>query len=141
MGLDNAIMAKGRTKAGSDYLEMIKNKFNLEVYDGEYEIAYWRKCWNVRSRILDIVKLECDKERSNEYEFFFGIEVFEKIADDLKYFLNEDNWENDGNSIWTWVEMLPCIADQIRVMRVILEDIECGVINAEDLDFRFYDSY
>ena len=141
MGLDNAIMAKGKTKAGNDYLEMIKNKFNLEVYDEEYEIAYWRKCWNIRSHMLMTIEPKCDKERSDDYEFFFGVDVLENITEELKYFLNEDNWELGGSSIWTWIEMLPCIADQIRIMRVILEDIECGVIDAEDLDFRFYDSY
>ena len=145
MGLDNGIEVRAKTSAGRRYLDTFPKRFGIEgEYDEgykTYEIAYWRKCWNVRHAILDIVTYRNTKT-DGDYRFYFDADVLEEIVERLKDFLNEDYWNNgEGSSIWSWTEAIVNIAQNIQRIRFILEDIECGEIKAEDLEFSFYDSY
>jgi len=145
MGLDNGIEVRAKTSAGRRYLDAFPKRFGIEgEYDEgykTYEIAYWRKCWNVRHAILDIVTYRNTKT-DGDYRFYFNADVLEEIADRLKDFLNEDYWnDGEGSSIWSWTEAIVNMAQSIQRIRFILEDIEEGEIKAEDLEFSFYDSY
>ena len=146
MGLDNGIEVRAKTPAGKRYLDSFPRRFGIEgeYIEGfkTYEIAYWRKCWNIRRAILDIVTYRNTKN-DGDFCFYFGADVLADIADRLKDFLNEDYWrESEGSSIWTWTEAVVNIARGIQTIRFILEDIEYGEeVTAEDLEFRFYDSY
>lgn len=145
MGLDNGIEVRAKTSAGRCYLDSFPRRFNIEgEYENgykTYEIAYWRKCWNIRHAILDIVTYRNTKN-DEDFRFYFDVDVLEEIAERLKDFLNEDYWNNsEGSSIWSWAEAIVNIAQSIQRIRLILEDIEYGQVNAEDLEFSFYDSY
>ena len=145
MGLDNGIEVRAKTSAGRRYLDAFPRRFNIEGEYEEgyktYEIAYWRKCWNVRHAILDIVTYRNTKT-DGDYRFYFNADVLEEIAERLKDFLNEDYWnDGEGSSIWSWTEAIVNMAQSIQRIRFILEDIEDGEIKAEDLEFSFYDSY
>ena len=62
------------------------------------------------------------------------------MAETLKYFLREENWDR-SDSIWDWYIVLPSIADAIKKLRNLIEDIEYEDISIDDLNIYFYDSY
>lgn len=103
-----------------------------------YEILYARKCWNIRARFRDLGFLE-DGGESRIYIKDIPI-VINKI---LKYFLVEENWLKDGDSIWGWYTMLPQIANAINSLKIFLECLQYEDEEYTDDDFYiiFYDSY
>ena len=137
MGLDNGIILKAKTSRGIDYLA--KNH-DFYFYGKDYdEIGYWRKCWNIRDRILDAFD---DKgyDGNGGYINLTSVEDLVNMAETLKYFLHEENWDKD-KSIWDWYIILPSVADAIKKLRNLIEDIENEDISIDDLNIRFYDSY
>jgi len=115
-----------------DYL---KNTYRSEP---TYEILYARKCYNIRARfwVLGFLK---DEGESRIYIKDIPT-IINKI---LKYFLKEENWLEDGSSIWEWYIMLPQIADAIKSLRMFLDYLqnEDEEYTEDDFYISFYDSY
>lgn len=142
MGLDNGILIKGKTLKGKEFL---KEHFDrLEKYGDSYEIAYWRKCYNVRGRFLNTFS-------NKEYDGGGGDihlnveELYDVVEHVMKHFLNEDNWI-EGNSfsngsIWTWTEQLHNTAEIIYNIRKFLEFYKESELSNDDFEIIFYDSY
>ena len=96
----------------------------------DFEVAYWRKCWNVRGLIL-----ECLAGGDNDYELPVKREYIPNIIAALKS-LNEENWEDEGSSIWTWEEQKPHIKRYIKNLEYLYR-----LMGKHELDVYFYDSY
>lgn len=96
----------------------------------DFEICYWRKCYNIRSLIFDCIG-SCD----NDGEVPVKREDIPKIIDTLKS-LNSKNWEYEGGSIWTYKEQKPRIKQQIKDLKKVYR-----LMGKYDLDVYFYDSY
>ena len=144
MGLDNGLMIKPKTIKGEKYLERyfhtLKDKYSDET---EYEFGYWRKCWNIRAKFFD----DFDYDEIDG-AIYFKIEDIPQIINTLKYFLNEDNWEYDGNisQVFDWITEVASIANTMRDLYLFYEYIDEGADNEDDVsdeDFTiyFYDSY
>ena len=142
MGLDNGIIIKPKTEKGFDFLnKYYHEEINKSYSPGEYEIVYWRKCWNLRGRMLEVFR---DNPSDNDgYKTSLSIVDLKKVVElVLKYFLNEKNWNNEyGQSIWEWKTMLRNIADEIFEIRRFLDNVKEEGIQEEDLEIYFYDSY
>ena len=136
MGLDNGIKLKAKTSRGIEYLT---ENHNFYFYDDDNEIGYWRKCWNIRREILNAFN-DKDYDGNGGYINLTSVEDLVNMAETLKYFLREENWERD-ESIWDWYIALPSVADAIKKLRCLIEDIENEDISIDDLDVYFYDSY
>ena len=136
MGLDNGIILKAKTSKGIKYLA--KNH-NFYFYGGSNEIGYWRKCWNIRREILNTFE-DKDYDGDGGYINLTSVKDLINMAEALKYFLHEENWDED-ESIWEWYIMLPSVANAIKKLRNLIEDIENEDISIDDLDIYFYDSY
>ena len=136
MGLDNGIRLKAKTSRGIEYLT---ENHNFYFYDDDNEIGYWRKCWNIRDKVLDAFD---DKgyDGNGGYINLTSVEDLINMAETLKYFLREENWDR-SDSIWDWYIVLPSIADAIKKLRNLIEDIEYEDISIDDLNIYFYDSY
>ena len=141
MGLDNGIIVKAKTLRGSKFLE--KYFSHLDKLDSGYELAYWRKCYNVRSKILERVKNAYDAG-----EFELNTTDLVQVLEVMKYFLDREHWYEDGGSIWTWEQQLRNTADIIYNITKFLEYIEDGdgdvpedEVSAEDFEITWYDSY
>jgi len=136
MGLDNGIVLKAKTLRGIKYLT---ENHNFYFYGDSDEIGYWRKCWNIRYRVLEAF---IDKAYDGEggYINLTSVEDLVNMAETLKYFLLEENWDRN-ESIWDWYIELPAIADAIKKLRCLIEDIENKDISIDDLNIYFYDSY
>ena len=103
MGLDNGIQFKilDREKFG-DIPKWFKRESWEDQHNFDYEVLYWRKCWNVRHIILDVLGEGSD----DGYEFDITreelVEIIHRLEDDLHYFdFLEGEW---GSCIWEWNE-------------------------------------
>ena len=142
MGLDNGIIIKSKTEKGFDFLnEYYHDEINKSYSPGEYEIVYWRKCWNLRGRMLEVFK--DNPTEMYGYKTSLSIVDLKKVVElVLKYFLDEKNWDSEyGQSIWEWETMLRNIADEIFEIRRFLDNAKEEEIQDEDLEIYFYDSY
>ena len=82
-----------------------KNNYDLEV-------AYWRKCWNVRSIIMDVLHVS---ENNDSYTPMTVEDVDAVIAALCK--INKKNWLDSGSTIWEWKEFRGFQRDNIRNLR------------------------
>jgi hypothetical protein len=145
MGLDNGFVIKAKTERAKEFMEGNFYSFKVDWYDtdSDYEFGYFRKCWNIRDGLRSYVFK--DRFKDNGYTYF-TIEDIPEIIAGLKYFLDEDNWDND-ESIWEWYVALNRISDAIyRLYRFydIKKELEAyGEWDLSDDDFEmyFYDSY
>ena len=114
---------------------IIKYPFDTD-YNDEVEIVYWRKNWGLRYGVLDII----GKQFANESEYRFEIdkpETVEEIIWLIIEFLNEEKWENEGQSIWTYEEA------RRGLLRDVVNLVAIQVVMEENPDVYlvFYDSY
>ena len=110
MGLDNYIMLKKhKSKVVNKLLSYI---FTYDKYFDEFEICYYRKCWNLRYLIMDATT-ECFNEH---YELPIKHKEIKEIIKSFKS-LNEHNWEDEGSSIWAFEEMEEAIKRDIKILK------------------------
>ena len=133
MGLDNGIDI-----VRNSYSNKIKalKRFTIS-YDRNkkypFEICYWRKCWNVRRDILNIV----DQSDTEQYRFDLDTSAIKEILKVLKSY-NEKNWEYGGyGSIWEWSEHKKFNRRHIRNLKKLVRIMK----KYPDLEVYFYDSY
>lgn len=75
-------------------------QFNVEwdtEHKYDFEICYWRKCWNIRNMIIEIIK----DTYINVISEPLTPDDIDNIIKGLKS-LNSDNWQDDDGSIWDW---------------------------------------
>lgn len=131
MGLDNGIEVK-RTPVSEIIAELQQFKHSWDKNDTlPYELAYFRKCWNVRGAIINCI----DGGFNDNYETKLTKEDVQRIIVALKAF-NADNWDGGLGSIWDWEEQEPHIQRYIGNLELLVELMEHN-----DLDVVFYDSY
>lgn len=108
------------------------------ISEPAYEFLYARKCCNIRSKFF-----ECGFAEDGTTKRIYIKDLPTVIDKVLKYFLEEDNWRVDGDSIWEWYTMLPQIADAINHLKIFLEDLqyEDEEYTEDDFYIGFYDSY
>ena len=101
MGLDNGIMFKIKNK---EQFGEIPSWFRRESWEDEhnfdYEILYWRKCWNVRAEILSYLP----NTHHEGGEFNMTPDQLEDICKILKGLYSKKNWD-ETESIWSWDEI------------------------------------
>ena len=129
MGLDNSIEVKR-----NEYTDTLPElqRFNVE-WDTKYEfeICYWRKCWNIRNDIISIL----GNRWNDNFETPLTSEDIDKIIVALKS-LNAKNWYNHGSSIWEWDEYddhIKCDIKKLKQLRKLMKKY--------DLEVVFIDSY
>ena len=131
MGLDNGIEIKRNDKSLSIYdkIQRFEREWDKK-YQYDFEVCYWRKCWNVRHRIAMAIGGIYD----NLYTPLKRDDIA-KIINELKSF-NQYNWDDDGGSIWEWVEQEEFIKQHIENLEYVYE-----LMGEHDIDVFFYDSY
>lgn len=135
MGLDNGICVRR-----NEYTNNIKELRRFEdTWDDkkqfDFEVCYWRKCWNIRSMItFAIMKAynNCESEP-------LTVDDVQNIINGLKDF-NSKNWNDNGGSIWDWDD------EDYPYSRKIKQDIKnlkhlIKLMQKYDLEVYFYDSY
>ena len=130
MGLDNGIVVKKSRLADKIFKD--EKRFYYFTIAQEYEITYWRKCWNIRTAVRDITGVFFD----NDAQIALSIDDITKLIKYLKN-LNKDNWEDGGYSIWTWEEYKDKIKQDIKNLKYLLRYMK----KYPELEVWFYDSY
>lgn len=143
MGLDNTLAIKGKTLRGNQFLDKTDNYLK---HEGQwYEFGYWRKCWNIRSKFLEVFNDRGYDGQGGDLPL--KVSDLIEIRNIMKYFLIEENWSKDGNSsIWTWSQSICGIAKCLTNIDFFIEDFmerqaDVGDISEEDFELVFEDSY
>ena len=135
MGLDNGIQIKRNTSTNS--IPELK-QFEL-AYDNkhqfDFEICYWRKCYNIRNMIMDVV----ESARDNDNSDILTTTDIEKIIHGLQSF-NSANWQENGGSIWDWDDEEYPYSEKIQRDIENLKNLQM-LMEKYDLEVYFYDSY
>jgi hypothetical protein len=141
MGLDNGVYVKC-----NEYTNTIKELQQFEEsWDKEhkydFEICYWRKCYNIRSKV---VKALWDKwsDECHQMQVYYGqidIHDVDNIIKVLQSF-NSKNWQDNGGSIWDWDD------EEWPYSKKIKQDIKNlkklrKLMDGYELEVYFEDSY
>ena len=135
MGLDNGIYVKSnkRKLTRLDLPVGIRYPFEKD-YGEDIEILYWRKNWGLRNAVLNHFGTRLSDEYITE------IDTPDKVLDLMQIivdFMDEKKWEDEGNSIWTYKEIIPILKDNIVTLALIAGYIQ----ENPDVYLEFYDSY
>jgi hypothetical protein len=135
MGLDNGVNFKILNKETfGEMPSWIHREEWEDKYGFDYEIFYWRKCWNVRNAIIEYLGMH-----ENEYECTMTVYDLESVVDILERDVyGEDNWE-DGLSIWTWEEIGEHYIQRLEYARKVIEWLKNKPLGSYEI--YFYDSY
>ena len=135
MGLDNGINFKILDKEVFGELpNWIRREAWEDQYGFDYEVFYWRKCWNVRNAIIGYLGMH-----DNEYECTITVYDLENITNILeRKIYGKDKWE-DSLSIWTWEESGEFFTERLEYARKIVEWLKTKPFGSFEL--YFYDSY
>ena len=133
MGLDNGIIAR---KSNNEKINAKLLALNTYTYTyGDHEIAYWRKCWNVREAIATTIGGMYDNG-----ETLLMYEDVVAVIKRLKQF-NKKSWSGDSwdeGSIWEWDEIKKhhrgCIKRLQHLARLMKR-------YPDEIEVYFYDSY
>ena len=111
MGLENGINIVRSTKLPAitfDYFDeewRARNNFDLEV-------AYWRKCWNVRNVLMRALSITEDNDSMTPMD----VNDVNNAISSLRG-LNKKNWNDYGGTIWSWSEFKKIQRRNIRNLR------------------------
>ena len=137
MGLDNGIIIRPKNKDAekflNEYCKHFKDEYHSEV---TYEPVYWRKCWNLRGAMFENGLADDGEDHPLKIKDLET--VVEKV---IKPFLNEEHWEDDNRSLWSWTEMIRQLGQEVFNLREFIWDVEEEGLVDEDFDIYFYDSY
>ena len=144
MGLDNGIQlrVKGKINPESPLLKVpgVQGWDFCPMEEGNgyynYDICYWRKCWNIRDMLFSCCSDSIGREDNQSYEL--SVPELRDIRDRIYNIICAGplDWED---SIWTFDEMIPHLAwDLVRITALIDYVEHEGAGNAE---VSFYDSY
>lgn len=134
MGLDNGIMIKSK----DDKMIFIPKRYYTWKIEGfkHYEIAYWRKCWGIREKILEILPKEDDEE------YLWGDRLINRddmkvLIKEMKKFTKRKYWDKYADSIWTFDEFK---SNQRKIIRN-LKYMYWYMKRNPEIEVYFYDSF
>ena len=130
MGLDTGVYVK---KTGIETIDKQLKRIAYYVYDDSVEIAYWRKCWNVREAIGRALGTFYDNGQTN-----LDLCDINAIIKEMSK-CNKHNWLHNGwdGSIWEWKEIKKHHRANIRRLRGLAKLKKKYPI----IDVIYYDSY
>ena len=135
MGLDNSIQIKRNTSTNSiPELQQFKLAYDNK-HQFDFEVCYWRKCYNIRNMIMDVV----ESARDNDNSDILTTTDIEKIIHGLQSF-NSANWQENGGSIWDWDDEEYPYSEKIQRDIENLKKLQT-LMEKYDLEVYFYDSY
>ena len=130
MGLDNGINAR---RHGYDFIDDALKAISTYQWGDSFEIAYWRKCWNVRDAIGGAIGGIYDNGETSlsRGDVLAIIKVLKKF--------NKKNWDTYGwgGSIWEWSEIKKNHRGCIRRLRRLARLMKRYPL----IEVYFYDSY
>lgn len=136
MGLDNGLRvhSKRRTLTRDMLPSQLQYPWEEKFDNDGIEILYWRKNWGLRDEVIHTFPHY--ENQQNEYVLETANEVF-VLINIIASFLNEQKWNEESESIWTYDEIFPILKRDIINLAFIATFME----NNPDVYLTFYDSY
>ena len=102
-------------------------------YGYDLEVAYWRKCWNVRRVIYCTLNQPDENDSEIELSYEDVRSIIKALEDEIHYFTFED-W---GDCIWTWNEFRRFQKWNINNLKKLARMMK----RHPEVEVIFYDSY
>lgn len=134
IGLDNGVEVKSHRRSITRAMLPSEIIYPFDFGDNDTEILYWRKNWGLRDKVVETFPL-CDGSNW-QYVIETSQQVFELIKI-IVSFMNKETWEEDGDSIWDYEEILPILEQNVINLAIIAGFMQ----NNSDVYLIFYDSY
>ena len=134
MGLDNGVEVKSRHRSITRAMLPSEIIYPFDFGVNDTEILYWRKNWGLRNKVVAAFPLFDDSDW--QYIIETPQQVFELIKI-IVSFMNKETWEEDGDSIWDYDDMLPILQRDVINLAIIASFMR----NNPDVYLIFYDSY
>lgn len=141
MGLDNGILLRTKKPLPADCPIDLEGVREPDIYKGEwfeYEICYWRKCWNIREKMYYILYNDGAPVKEFDVNGFLSLSAFKRVWKMLNDF-NEKNWKYPRETIWEWVEFEDHIERDLQVIEWLIQLLKDW--DTDDYEIEFYDSY
>lgn len=139
MGLDNGLMLKIKDKERfGEIPSWIRREEWEDKYDYDYEINYWRKCWNVRGLIFDVLVEQGVPCHEDCGSFVMPLKVLDEINKELKKLYTEKIWDK-GGSIWEWEDIGENYKKNLKYAKKVAKWLKRKP--ADSFEVYFYDSY
>lgn len=134
MGLDNGIEIKRKDNLPKCVLCFDDEGWRKQRgYD--LEVAYWRKCWNVRHIIFDVLRRGDDNDSVIDITREELVEIIHRLEDDLHYC---NFWSGEwGGCIWTWNEFRRIQKRNLKNLKKLAHMMK----RHPNIEVIFYDSY
>jgi hypothetical protein len=133
MGLDNGIEVRRKDNLPNCVLCFDNDEW-CKQHGYNLEVAYWRKCWNVRAIIFSVID---DEEEHCVYNITREdlVEIIHRLEDELHYcnFLSGE-W---GGCIWEWNEFRSIQKRNIKNLKKLAHMMK----RHPEIEVIFYDSY
>lgn len=134
MGLDNGIIVRLNNSVDRSQIPSFVRCFFDEFRTGnEFEVCYWRKCWNMRNDILNVIKTT----GNNEYQFNLDADDISDIKNVVARYFDIDYFDSHDDTIWDYKELL---SQNIRCY-INLCWLESFMQENPNIEVYFYDSY
>ena len=130
MGLDNGIQIRRKT-ATKEALIAFDDEMCLK-YNYDPSVAYWRKCWNVRNIVFELLEID----DFNDSETTMTADDVERVAAELKK-LNSKNFCDCGDCIWDWDEFKHINRRNIKNLKRLARMMR----KEPTMEVYFYDSW
>lgn len=130
MGLDNGISIRRNTAP-----ESASKIFHEEEWAKKYnyiEVAYWRKCWNVRNIVFELLEIY----DFNDSQTMMTADDVKRVIAELRK-LNSANFCDDGDCIWDWDEFKRINRRNIKALKRLAKLMK----KCPDIEVYFYDSW
>ena len=104
-------------------------------YGYDLEVAYWRKCWNVRYVIFDVLRRGDDNDSVIDITREELVEIINRLESDINYF---DFLEGGSYScIWDWNTLRRIQKRNIKNLKKLAKMMK----RHPEIEVYFYDSY
>lgn len=139
MGLDNGLILHSRNMIKAAERPPKVTSLGADEINGDpvwdYEICYWRKCWNIRNKVAYALDLPRDY-----------VQKYDLSIDDVKQIwhiinkLNSPNiWESEGGSMWDYNEMHDHLDSDLLALEWLIHFMRTH--KEDEYMVEFYDSY
>lgn len=133
MGLDNGIEIKRKDNLPNCVLCFDDEWTRKNNYD--LEVAYWRKCWNVRYVIFDVLRRGDENDSVIDITREELVEIINRLETDINYF---DFLEGGSYScIWDWNTLRRIQKRNIKNLKKLARMMK----RHPEIEVYFYDSY
>lgn len=136
MGLDNGInlKIKNKEKFGNIPKWIIYEDWERK-YGYDYEVNYWRKCWNVRREVLTFLGISTNSDGG---DYAITINDLIGINKKLRKMYTKKNWD-ESQSIWRYKEIKRNYRAKLRYANRVAKWLKTKPVDSFEL--YFYDSY